>query len=150
MNAPKISDINIELLRWTKQVDVDLSLVCLIDFLKKYYHPELRPLDAFELLLHHFMNLMEIKEFELCNPTHLIKNVIMSPVRGSHNVASRNDQGEFNLNGTVFGPQPGFKCSIEQFYESMTREILIEYRLSCIGWCRDMLWPKDKESEKSE
>ncbi len=116
-------------LRYVKAADYDAHWQSLRDnVLAELYHPDMKFLDVFQILLHTYERAVMEPRFELPGSNHVAEELVLSPVKWPLSI-----DYPFPKNGldTMY--------SIEQFYGAMIKWMLSNLRLTRVDWCRDEL-----------
>jgi hypothetical protein len=131
VTAKPFSDTVKALLIFTKQTDVELSLVSLHNCLRDVYHPDMRLKDVIVVLLSAIEELSSIPQFETPSKSFILMKVAAAPLEGTS-----------CLGNAIFGPNRTDVFTVEQFYDSMIKQILYTFRFTNVGWCKDYLFPE--------
>lgn len=125
------SDTVMTLLRFTKQENIELNLNSVHNCLGELYHPDMSIMDVISVLLTAIEELTSIPQFETPSKSILLVRVASAPIFGTS-----------CLGATMFGPKKTDKFSIEEFYDSMVKQILYIFRFSKVAWCNEYLFPE--------
>lgn len=130
------SDTVRALLRFTKQPDVELNLDSVHNCLRAIYHPDMLLKDVIVVLLSAIKELSSIKQFETPSESFLLLKIAAAPIEGTS-----------CLGKNIFGPSKTDLFTVEQFYDSMIKQILYTFRFSNVAWCKDYLFPESVQHE---
>lgn len=125
------SDTVKALLRFTKQTDVEISLASVHNCLREIYHPDMLLKDVIVVLLSAIQELSSIPQFETPSKSFLLMKVAAAPIEGTS-----------CLGNTMFGPNRTDKFTVEEFYDSMIKQMLYVFRFSNVAWCSEYLFPE--------
>lgn len=128
------SDTVKALLVFTKRSELELNLETVLDCLREIYHPEMKLKDVIVVLLNALQEITSIPQFESPSVSYLALKIASAPI-----------QGTSCLGEHPFGPNRTDKFTVEEFYDSMIKELLNVFRFSNVGWCREYLFPNEKE-----
>lgn len=123
------------LLRLSKRHDEPFTIETLRDCLGPIYHDNMRLKDILIVMDTAFREMIKIKQFEIGARPTLYLEIIMSPFNGI-----------FPLGESIlFGPKLEDKFTIQQFYDKIISDYMHKFMMTNIGWCRDYLFPEEKE-----
>ena len=90
--------------------------------------------DLMQVLLREYGEVLNEKRFQIGSADTASRNLILAPIKGHFAV-------EF------LGPKSlEAKYSVEEFYNSMVREMVSAFRVARIDWCRDEVFPTEAET----
>lgn len=137
LNIPMHSTLK-ALLVYSKLNDPDFSWPFVRKALADLYHPEMSFLDVMAVLLRSYEGLLAEPRFESPNRYQAAKTIILAPLMGSHAI------------GWPGPTRLDTKVSVEEFYAPMISQIMSDFRLSRIDWCRSELYGPEPSLQKSE
>lgn len=125
------SDTVKALLIFSKQSDVELNLTSVHTCLRQLYHPDMLLKDVLVVMLSAIKELSEVTQFEVPSQSFLLMKIAAAPIEGTS-----------CLGNNIFGPTTTDTFTVEQFYDSMIKQILYTFRFSNVAWCKDYLFPE--------
>lgn len=125
------SDTVKALLIYSKQTNVDISLASVHNCLREIYHPEMQLKDVIVVLLSAITELTSIPQFEVPSKSFLLLKIAAAPIEGTS-----------CLGNNIFGPTKTDKFTVEEFYDSMIKQMLYTFRFSNVAWCSAYLFPE--------
>ena len=124
------SDTVLALLRFTKQPEVELNLQSVHNCLRELYHPDMLLKDVIVVLLSAIKELSSIPQFEVPCQSFLITKLALAPLEGT------------SCLGGMFGPKKQDTYTVEEFYDSIIKQLLYVFRFSNVAWCNVYLFPE--------
>lgn len=129
-----MNDTTKALFRYVKREDYEATLEALREHaFGALYHPDMRFMDVFSILLRTYKEALMEPRFALGNCDSAFDELLLAPIDGSHSVKF---MGPADLND---------KYSVEQFYGSMIRKMLCDLRLARVDWCATEIWPAESK-----
>lgn len=119
------------LLIYSKQTDVEIGLASVHNCLRQLYHPDMLLKDVLVVLLSAIKELSSIPQFETPSQSFLLMKIAAAPIEGTS-----------CLGNNIFGPTTTDTFTVEQFYDSMIKQILYTFRFSNVAWCKEYLFPE--------
>ena len=129
--AKPFSDTVKALLVFTKQPDVELSLTTVHNLLRQIYHPDMLLKDVLVVLLSALQEVTSIPQFETPGISFLTMKLAVAPIEGTSCLGS-----------TLFGPNKTDTFTVEEFYDSIIKQVLCVFRFTNVLWCSDYLFPE--------
>lgn len=123
------------LLHFSKRNKEEFTIQSLRECLGPHYHPSMRLKDILIVMDNAFREMLDNKEFEAGKRPTIYLELIMSPF-----------DGIFPLGESIlFGPKLEDKFTIEEFYNKIISNYMHKFMMANIGWCRDYVFPEEKE-----
>lgn len=129
------------LLHFSKRHEEPFTFKSLQKHLGPDYHPEMRLKDVLIVINNALLEMLKIKEFEVGNRDNVQFEILISPISGLVPLSK-------NSRLSMFGPGLDDGFTIEEFYDKIISEYMHKFMFTNIGWCRDYVFPEEKENQK--
>jgi len=127
----------ITLLRFAKKTPAaEVTWQTVSEALEPVYGFDLNLVDVLETVMPAYGEAFNEKRFELGDPQWASRKLLLSPIKGFNSIA-----------GVLGAVKLDSQYTVEQFYNSMIKEIISELRITRTDWCKDILFPEEKEQQ---
>ena len=126
------------LLHFAKRHEEPFTFKSLQKHLGVDYHPEMRLKDVLIVINNALEEMLKFPDFQVGNKSNIHFDILVDPITGIVPLGFDSGKG-------LFGPGLDDKFTIEQFYDKIISAYMHKFMFTNIGWCRDYVFPEEKE-----